>query len=676
MKPRSPLSAFLLLALCASTARAQEVRNLKLLHRSGQTFLTWSESPQDGTSYRVYRSRTKLSSEAALAAADLLGEVGDLTSRNQVRTLATGNEHGWVILEGQPELTDAQGLFVYTVEEPSVRAFYAVTSVRDGVEDRTLRSGFNFNGTGVLETAAPPEPVLQLSDASGELWAHWVSDRDTPFQKALSPWPSQGFNFRFEPGSAPGQHGLAVVLHAAGQTYGQGWPHRFEVQGDVDLLDLSDTHPYTNFSFWFGAHERMPGTPLPTSRLWNYTQQRVLWTLDWMSARLGPDLDPERVYAVGASLGAIGTMLLAGETPERFAAILCRNGLYDLEATDYRNRDIFQRLYGRFELGLKTDGGLTVLERFHARFMASRDRAQEWPVIRTINGRNDETVGWQSAIDLFSGLAGSYRPAVHYFDERTHTPQGYWVALERQLLARTFATRRDRPSLRFLRCSLDDDPGNGERTDGDLVGAINACVEYDPTTSAATVGGVDFDVYLRASGALDDAPEATGWAALTPRRTAPFTLVAGDRVRYTLREAGRVVDQHVLIADANGLVHTPRAPLTRTPRQARFERWTPAANHLFLAPAPIAGDFLQLVVNGNPGANWKARLGVGDATGAPFSQPGVDHVIFDGKLDGDGLATVWVKVPPGVAAGTWIWAQAFTGGRWWQAAGTQVQAWP
>src|SRR4030095_11688806 len=108
-----------------------------------------------------------------------------------------------------------------------------------------------------------------------------------------------GFNFRFEPGSAPGVHGLVLALHAAGQSYAQGWPHRFEVPRDVDILALNDLQPHTNFSFWFGAHERWPGPPTASTRIWNYTQQRVLWTLDWMSARLGAALDRERVYAVG-----------------------------------------------------------------------------------------------------------------------------------------------------------------------------------------------------------------------------------------------------------------------------------------------------------------------------------------------------------------------------------------
>jgi len=515
--------------------------------------------------------------------------------------------------------------------------------------------------------------VLQVSDASGELWAHWVGNRDTPFLPAFSPWPSDGFNFRFEPGSAAGRRGLVLALHAAGQSYSGGWPHRFELPRDVDLLSLNDLQPSTNFSFWYGAHERFPGTPTASTEIWNYTQQRVLWTLDWMTARLGAAHEPERVYVVGGSMGAIGGMLLAGESPARFAAILCRNGLYDLEATDYRNPDIFQRLYGDFALGLRTRSGMPILERFRASHMANLDPAEDWPVIRTISGRNDETVGWSSSVELIAGLAAAHRPAVHYFDERTHNPQGYWVDLERTLLARTCQTRRDRPCLRFENGSLDDDVGNGSRTDGDPVGTINGYVDYDLATASATPSRLDFDVFLRASGALDDAPRATGWVALTPRRLAPFVLAPGDRLRFTLTEGGVRVDEHVLVADENGLVHTPDVLLERTVRHARFERWSPGPVPLFLGAAPLPGDLLQAVVTGRPGESWTVAIGIGNAAGAPFAQLGADNVRFHGSFDGSGLSQIWLRLPTVLTPGTWIWGQAYTDGRLWPQVGTAVQ---
>ena len=560
------------LIVLGAPSLAQLPTGIRAEHRAGQTFVTWNELAATGKKYRVYRAEFPLASSEDLALADYLGEVDDRSSRNQGRSLATRVEHTWIIAPGEAPLSMSQGLFVHTAALASSSAYYAVTSAQSGKENQLLTPGTNATSAPLEEIPALPEPVLQQKDGAGELWGHWFGNRETPFLPALSLWPSHGYNFRYEPGSGPEPRGLLVRLHAAGQTYSQGWPLRFEVPKDVDILALSDLQAFTSFSIWFGAHELLPAAPGATTRVWNYTQQRVLWTLDWLTARLGSAHDPARVYAIGGSMGAIGAMYLLTEAPERFAAVLCRNALYDVLATDFKNPALLQKLWGSFALDLPTHSGLPITLRTNAVWMSNRDPAVEWPVVRTINGRNDETVGWMSAVGLFEGLSAASRPAVHYFDERTHNPNGYWKGVQPALLARTFQTRRDRPSLRFDGCTLDDDPGNGDRLDGDLVGTINGYLDYDPTTAAATADALDFDVYLRDAGTLDDAPQSTGFAALTPRRTAPFALEPGEPVHFTLREGGELVDEQLLHADPNGLVHTALVPLSVVRRHARFER--------------------------------------------------------------------------------------------------------
>jgi len=610
----------------ARGASAQTPGEIHAEHRAGQTFLTWRELSTTGKHYRVYRADAPLASSADLAQADLLGEVDDRSSRNQGRSLATHSEQTWIIAPGGAPLAATQGLFVYTAERSSSTAYYAVTSVQGGKETKTLVPGANATVDPLVELPAPPEPVLQLRDAAGELWGHWVQNRDTPYQRALSLWPSHGYNFRYEPGTAPGPRGLVVRLHAGGQTYAQGWPQRFEVQKDVDILALSDLQPVTSWSAWFGAQEKLGSPPSSGTRVWNYTQQRVLWTLDWLTARLGAAHDPERVYAIGGSMGAIGSMYLLGEAPQRFAAALCRNGLYDLRATDYKNTSLFQTLFGSFLLDLPTRAGIPILERTNASYMANLDPRVEWPVIRTINGRFDETVGWMSAVELYQGLAASFRPAVHYFDERTHNPNGYWKGLQNTLLTRTFQTRRDRPSLRFSGCTLDDHPGNGQRLDGDLIGAIDAAIDYDPLTAASSSAALDFDVYLRHSGSLDDAKQTSAFAALTPRRTGAFQVAPGEAVRFTLREGATLVDEELLYADAYGLVHTAPVPFAIARRHARFEHagesGTPTAAESATGSTPAGATVLALGSYGigalatpDESDYWRVQLTAGsDAT--------------------------------------------------------------
>jgi hypothetical protein len=504
--------------------------------------------------------------------------------------------------------------------------------------------------------------VLQDQDDQGLVYGHWVCERDTPFLPALSDLPSQGFTFRFEPGSAPPPRGLLVRLHAAGQDYAQGWPHRFELPDDVDILAPNDIHPRAGWTFWFGLRQGFPDESPPDARVRAFTLARVAWTMDWIAAQQGPEHDPERVYAVGSSMGGMGAMYLAGEFPERFAAILCRSANFDLLAGDLRNPEALEHVFGAFELDLSTDSGLGILERTDAAFLASLDPAREWPLIRTLNGRNDPVVGWRSAPRLFAGLAAAHRPAVHYFDLSDHSPFGYWQPLERSLLARTCSTRRDRPALRFEECSLDDDPGDGDPLLGDPVGTINGYVDYDPRTVRTGPDFAEFDVYLRANGRLDDAPAEAGRARLTPRRLGA-SVAAGDAVRYTLRAGALLLDEELLFPDQHGLVHTPLAPLAQEPRCARFERWSPPARpHLHVDGLPRPGEPLQLVLLGSPGDAWFLELSLGVRRGPASARPdGAPRL--RGFLDSSGKTDLTLPLPDGLPAGARLVARARIGSR-------------
>jgi hypothetical protein len=224
------------------------------------------------------------------------------------------------------------------------------------------------------------------------------------------------------------------------------------------------------------------------------------------------------------------------------------------------------------QLDLPTRQGLPILTRTDARAMSSLAPGVDWPFIRTINGRQDTRVGWASAVSLMRGLAEGYRPSACYFDNRTHSPKGYWSALERALVRRTCQTRRDRPCLSFTQATCDDDPGDGSRTSGDTIGTVGGRIEFDPATASADEHAVRFDVFLRAEGALDDAASPTALAVLTPRRTGPFAPLPGELVHFTLSEVGTLVAEDWLTADEHGLVHTALVPLATVRREARFTR--------------------------------------------------------------------------------------------------------
>ncbi len=613
------LSPFIVAIGLELTAQAQDVRNLSVFHQEGQTFVTWTELFDQSMRYRVYRDTKAMRSFADLQGAEFLGEVGSDSSYNLGRSLATNRDYTWIIREGDKALSAFAGLFVNTVMSDAVDAYYAVTSVSAGGTENTLvKRGRNSLHRGLSETMAPTQPVLQNIDGTGELWAHWVTNRGTPYEEALSLKPSHGFNFRFDAGGLPGPRGLAIRLHSAGETFPQGWPHRNEVQGDIDILAISDLLPESLWTLWFGYHEKLPGPAANDTMIHLFTQKRVVWTLDWMQSKLGAAHDKERVYAVGGSMGAMGSIFLAGEIPERLAAVLCRNANFDLAAPDIANPWFVQDLLGTFSQNLKLPSGLAVYDRANASFMATANIGQDWPIVRTLNGRNDETVGWMATRNFYDAMKLAYRPAVHYFDDHIHGPHGYWYPLHDTLLRRTFAERLSRPTLRFSDFSLDQKYGDGQRLNGDLIGSVNGYVDYDPLTVQREPLGIVFDVALRGGIVLDAATAEVGTVRMTPRRTGQPALEQGMLVHYTLREGEVLKDEHILIADEFGLVHTPPAPVTHTSRSARFDMWfPPSLPYLFLGRAPIAPGELQTMLFGLPGVPFEIAYSIDEIAGRP-----------------------------------------------------------
>lgn len=638
---------WLVLSGLSPALQAQDVRNLDAFHQHGQTFVTWTEVFDPGVRYRVYRDTQAIRSVSDLGRAEFLGEVDSESSYNLGRSLATNRDRYWVIREGDEPLSRFRGLFVHTPLEDTQAAHYAVTSVSASGENQLVRRGRNTTERGIFETVAPTRPVLQNVDATGELYAHWVTHRSSPFQEALSLRPSHGFNFRLEPGWMPGPRGLAIRLHAAGEPFSQGWPHRNEVQGDVDILAVSDLMLETLWTLWFGHHDNLPSLAREDSLVELYTQKRIVWTLDWIQQHLGADHDPGRVYAVGGSMGAMGSLFLAGEIPHRLAAVLCRNANFDLAAPDIANPWFVQDLLGTYLQDLVLPGGMAAYDRANASFMARRNLAEDWPFVRTLNGRNDETVGWLATWNFFEAMREARRPAVHYFDDHIHGPNGHWRPLHDTLLRRTFATRLDRPMLRFSDFSLDQSHGDGARHSGDLIGAINASIDYDPETARREGSRLSFDVFLRGGEDMDATAAPFGTVRLTPRRFGEPRLPAGSLVRYTLSEGLELKDERLLLADEHGLVETPPTPVTHTPRTARFDAWFPPAfPYLFLGQAPTSPGELQTILFGAPGEPWSVAFSIEALGDQPRSRkrehrPRLDEEARAGALlEGEGMVRI------------------------------------
>lgn len=195
--------------------------------RSGQTFLTWQQTVGEGVRYRIYRSGQPFTVAEELTPQRLVGEVHDHTSLNLMASIdrvALSNTPRpqeykipqrvyFVVREGQPPLTPSTGLYVYTAKSDET-AFYAVTAVIDGVEQRSLNPGpaGNVLSAGVVERMEPAAAVRQNNEAD---YVHWTDNVGTEHYPAMSSLPSVAYNFRVHAPRGPGPFPLVGFLHGA-----------------------------------------------------------------------------------------------------------------------------------------------------------------------------------------------------------------------------------------------------------------------------------------------------------------------------------------------------------------------------------------------------------------------------------------------------------------------------
>lgn len=615
--------------------RIQSVTLLQVEHRAGQSFLTWRESMVAAAGYRIYRSVNPIQQPSDLNSADFLGEVDHTSSFNSRRSQVEGVNRNWIIEPGGSELDDLQGLFVYTVEADG-DAFYAVTTVDLGGNENTqISPGDNATIPPIAEFASEPVPVLQGSVVHNgftvETWAHWVSDRDTPFQNRFTLLPSSGFNFRIRKANSGITQGFILRCHARGGVYAGGWPGDNALPADMNILSPDDPFPVVDNSFWFGSHDEFPDMADSNNIVLTFSLDRLEWTFDWTWDYLGALVDHDRIYAMGTSMGAVAAMRVVESRPELFAAVLCRNGLYDFTTPDSQQTNVYQHLYGNFALDLPSDLGLPVYDRLNSAFMAALNPMEDWPPIRTLHGKNDTVVGWMPVPALMDALKQARRPDAHYFDQRNHGAEGYWQPLEPALIARTLEHRLNVPILRLVDLSMNDDPGNGLPHEGADEGCVNGYADYERHTVLATATSLRYFLSLRDEGTMDDAPVDFATARLVPRRTGVFQPIPNNLVHFELNENNQVVDEHLVVVDANGWVETPATPLTDSRRRATFSTWTaPFLPYLFVGEAPLPNDDLQVVVLGGAGETYEVRWS--DNPLGPFVP------LFIGSLDGDGRA--------------------------------------
>ncbi len=556
----------------------EAVTGLTAVHRNGQTFLTWRE-PDSNTQYHVYRHTTPISTANIAQAKKLTGRWGALGADTSVNVhgVSSAPEHFVVSDLGAP-LSDSTGLFVYTAQpDESAAAYYAVTSVQDGVESKKITAGGNATVQAVNEVYGTPAPVLTatLNNGKGRLYTQYMD-----YTNWNPTFNGYAYNYSVAlPASynSSQPYALAVVLHA----YGEEMLFIGETEYGYPVIQLFVSDPgesqgATN-SWWYGYsadHDYKEGNPVG-GVIENFTEQRVIKAIDEVLSNRDFNVDPELIYAYGNSMGASGVLSLA----MRYSNVLA--GVYaNQPMTNYLTSPVFrgdfERLWGNPQANLPVVnrgphsenikrygvGGSTPVGVWdwmnHQKQLVER-RGDSFAYLMLSHGKADTTIDWatqgQPIINALTVANAGFSAAS--VADAGHTWLGF-VAVNTELFGfgydENFPWRYPRgesfPAIQNATGSGSINPGPSGNESYNL--NIEWSTSHTPFAKPVVDKAGRYEITLRSL----DQPQS---ADITPRNTKRFKPLAGQQCKWGTGKNNSKSDfaRGVVTVDRDALVTIP-----------------------------------------------------------------------------------------------------------------------
>jgi len=560
---------------------AGQVAGLRAGHKAGQTFLTWKEvdppaieepiaekdlralkrklSQAKATRYRIYRSGKPIASLEGLTP---IGEALPLTCWNADYHGGSDNpKHTasrYIAEEGKDALPHGTGIYVHNPKEPG-EAYYAVTVATDGKENTALSEG-NALAKGVSETVGRGVPVLQRTETP-KSWQyvdgptlHYYVRWEAPPNCAEE---SRAYDYVVGiPPKLAKPAPVGIHLHCWGGSLngGYGWWYNAE-KGDI--LIASNQIPY---DWWTGYHELYWKGPRKRED-WQkgvvrpYSTTRMLSFLDWVATKW--DVDLTRTHTAGNSMGGSGAPMFAIRYPDKIAWAIGWVGVHNPAKTP-QFKGSYAGSYGEPEWGVKFEDGTPVWDHYNDAWYLRQHPDKEIGFITFSNGKNDGAIGWPQAVEFLRALQDTRRPHLFHWAMGGHGVRATMpVTLAERVLP--IDIRVDQTLPAFTRCSLDDDPGNGEQKDGDPKGQANAYLYWETKDIIDEAGKWEMTV-----GLIAKAPEGQCTVDITPRRCQAFKPKPGEKVKWTNTAAGDPAAQAgEATADQWGLVTLEKVKVTK-----------------------------------------------------------------------------------------------------------------
>ena len=583
------------------------VTELKALHQSGQTFVTWREiedvvgadEPTFGEFdkavleararrrlvYRVYRASEPIT-VANLGQAELAREVPEVVSCWNLKAIrntehpnqGTPTKHSplrpgynlainhpmarYRITTGGEPLPRATGLAVFTVAKPGKR-YYAVTAAVDGREAVAELAAL---AGPVEETPSTfPAIIYQRTVASGpkeprgcdvEVYNSWI---EPPYTNV--PEVSETYIARWRDlpkGSADNRLPLMLNIGTYGgsatEAASPGWHGARRHVKEALVVALAEG------SLWQGSHECI-GTlrGYREGVVHNYPQRRVLAAAAW--ALWKPDLfaDPERVYLWG-QMGAWG--LRHGDV----FAVVMSNGHGNLAIGKVPQQHGWK--WGPYPKGSRNWLGLDQWEYMDLPKWIRENPTVElpywlcWPAYGAYPNHTVGDFGFMPWPETIHAMAVTKRAFAANWSSNGPGPVGPL----RELVARV---RLHQSLPAYSRCSLDHSPGDGDHADAEKGGGINLYQLWEPETLLDEPARWEATLSLR-----DDCPFPECTTDLTPRRCQKFKAKPGEVFKWSHAEleGGKELQSGTAKADAWGLVTVEGLRLGKSKTRLRIAK--------------------------------------------------------------------------------------------------------
>ncbi len=521
--------------------------------RNGQVFLAWSESGGGNSSLKVYMSDqqiTHLTFDKAVLLTDELepNSGNDWTVDPSMCPRTAGPARGWILDPAGVPLSVNSGLFVHTVtkDDPQM-AFFAVLGANDDASD--IKVGVNSLEKAVEISVGDIEAIYQLAEEV-------PFKKNMPLAVYLHPHTSR----------PPGEF---THLFFADKTMGwrDGLPFKFKVSvlEDVILVEPYDRvwinripgaaeasqsydRQYKHIeSWWYGTNDKINSPKeLANGIAVNYTERILLWMIGWVQKTY--NTDPAKVYGFGVSMGT-GIQRFALNYPNVFASVDVLVPIIDLKyEMELEEGNIKRTVAAVGPLDRLCSDGMPLSERFDLVKVAGSVN-QDLPFIVLRLGRQDHSVGWNRKPEYVKCMQQQRNGILVGWDNGEHTTS-MLKPIERFPVFRDYKWHTDRFALNksypaFSNFSLNDNMGNGSRTDGDLEGFVNYGLDWQIIKDESR----RYEILITSK----HAKAPGGVVDITPRRRQLFRPLTGGKViavNQTLD--GKVVDKTMLTVDEFG----------------------------------------------------------------------------------------------------------------------------